>query len=268
MNDNKNIVGQRWAWVAGASEGLGLAFANELAKRGYNILLFARREGILKTQAQAITQHYQVAVRTQALDLSNVSLAEQLKAWFEHCPPYLGIYNAAFAPVGNFLSLPLNTLNQVVDVNVRGPVVWAHTLGHVMQDHGGGLLFMSSLAGQQGSANIATYAASKAFNTILAEGLWRELNAYDINVLVCCAGAVRTPGYQQAVGKEAPGALEAKVVAAKALDQLSKPNVGPRIVPGWINRFGSLLIGRWLPRRWAVIIMSNVTKKLTPKEEH
>ncbi|MBK7408914.1 MAG: SDR family NAD(P)-dependent oxidoreductase [Saprospirales bacterium] len=62
----------------------------------------------------------------------------------------------------------------------------------------GGIVLMSSLAGSQGSPKIATYAASKAFNTILAEGLWEELRDKGIDVVASCAGAIRTPGYELA----------------------------------------------------------------------
>ena len=62
---------------------------------------------------------------------------------------------------------------------------------------------MSSLAGSQGSPNIAAYAATKSFNAILAEGLWKELKPHGVDVLACVAGAILTPGYQQAEGAKA-----------------------------------------------------------------
>ena len=71
---------------------------------------------------------------------------------------------------------------------------------------------MSSLAGSQGSPKIATYAASKAFNTILAEGLWEELRDKGIDVVASCAGAIRTPGYELAKNaKEAQREKRAEV---------------------------------------------------------
>ena len=85
---------------------------------------------------------------------------------------------------------------------------------------------MSSLAGNQGSPKIATYAASKAFNIILAEGLWHELKRHGSMLLASCAGAISTPGYKNAQNaKEAPGTLDAATVAEKTLNALGK---GPR----------------------------------------
>ena len=54
---------------------------------------------------------------------------------------------------------------------------------------------MSSLSARQGSPYIANYAATKAYNWILAEGLWEELRRQGVDVLVCCAGAISTPNY-------------------------------------------------------------------------
>ena len=83
---------------------------------------------------------------------------------------------------------------RVVDVNVRGPVKALRTLLPPMAARGrGAVVLMSSLAGSQGTARLATYAASKAFNKVLAEGLWSELQGQGIDVLACCAGGCPQP---------------------------------------------------------------------------
>ena len=60
----------------------------------------------------------------------------------------------------------------------------------------GGILLMSSLAGGQGTPIVAAYAASKAFEIVLAEGLWDELRPAGVDVLACRAGPTRTPSYE------------------------------------------------------------------------
>ena len=119
---------------------------------------------------------------------------------------------------------------------------------------------MASLAGLQGTPRLAAYAASKAFNVILAESLWGELRASGVDVVSCVAGAIRTPGYEHARGNEAPGTLDATQVATDALARLGR---GPRSVPGAINKIASLLLGRWLPRKRAVAIMAANTRDLS-----
>ena len=120
---------------------------------------------------------------------------------------------------------------------------------------------MSSLAGLQGSPNIVTYAATKAFNTILAEGLWKELKPLGVDVLGCVAGAILTPGYREAGNvKPAPGTLDAAAVAAETLDALGK---GPTVVPGAVNKVARFLLTRLLSRRAAIAIMAKNTGGLS-----
>ncbi|MEP6481784.1 MAG: SDR family NAD(P)-dependent oxidoreductase, partial [Rhodoglobus sp.] len=116
-------------------------------------------------------------------------------------------------------------------------------------------------AGSQGSPNIAAYAATKAFNTILAEGLWSELKPRGVDVLACTAGAILTPGYSKAEGsKPAPGTLAADTVAEHTLNALGK---GPIIVPGAVNKLGRFVLTRLLSRRAAIAIMSKNTGGLS-----
>jgi len=130
----------------------------------------------------------------------------------------------------------------------------------MLERHRGAVVLMSSLAGLQGSPRIATYAASKAFNTILAEGLWGELHRSGIDVLATCAGAIRTPGYAEITAREAPGMLDPADVAQQTLAALGR---GPRLVPGLLNRLASFVTGRVLPRRAAVRLMAANTKNLS-----
>ena len=120
---------------------------------------------------------------------------------------------------------------------------------------------MSSIAGAQGSPNLAAYAATKSFNAILAEGLWKELKPHGIDVLACCAGAILTPGYKQAEKtKPALGALEANEVAEQTLNALGR---GPIIIPGVINKIGHFILTRLLSEKAAIDIMSKNTGGLS-----
>lgn len=250
-----------WAVVAGASEGLGAAFAAALAARGVNLLLLARRAALLDGVAEALRARAGVEVRAEVCDLARPDLPAVLEALTADIEVGLGVYNAAFAPVGELLERPIDDLLRVVDVNVRGPLVFARTLAPQMVARGrGGLVLMSSLAGFQGAPRIAAYAASKAFIRVLGEGLWRELEPHGVDVVVSCAGAVRTPGYASAAAGEAPGTLDADVVAEKTLDALGR---GPIVTPGATNRIARLVMGRLLPRRMAIGIMARSTKGLS-----
>jgi short-subunit dehydrogenase len=185
-----------WAVVAGASEGLGAAFAASLAARGANLLLLARRAALLAEVAERLRSTANIEVRAEACDLGRPDLGGELEAMTRDIEVGVAVYNAAYAPIGEVLDQPLEELLRVVDVNVRGPLVFARTLAPAMvARRRGGLVLMSSMAGFQGAPRIATYASSKAFNIVLGESLWSELGPRGVDVVVSCAGAIRTPGY-------------------------------------------------------------------------
>ncbi len=252
------------ALVAGASEGLGAAFAGALAARGLDLVLLARRSGPLEATAASLRKDHGVQVHTCALDLASDNVVPALQSLGLRHEFGLIVYNAAYAPVGPMLEQDPACLLRAVDVNVRGPLLVLRTLLPSMKrrEHGG-VVLMSSLAGSQGTPRVATYAATKAFNTVLGEGLWKELRAHGLDVVVSCAGAIATPGYAQASSdakRPAPGTLPPAAVAHETLRALGK---GPRITPGWLNKIAGFIIGRLLPRRWAVAVMAASTKSLT-----
>ncbi len=250
-----------WAVVAGASEGLGAAFAQALAMRGLNLLLLARRSEVLERVAQQLREEHTVAIRTLACDLGRPDLSETLASATGDLEIGLGIYNAAYTTIGDFVTRPLDELLRVVDVNARGPLVFARALAPAMVGRGrGGMVLMSSLAGWQGSPRIAAYAASKAFNLVLGESLWRELRPHGVDVVVASAGAVRTPGYAKTMTRDAPGTLDAGAVVEQALNALGH---GPVVVPGAVNRVARFVMGRLLPRRTAIGIMARSTRELS-----
>jgi short-subunit dehydrogenase len=250
--------------VAGASEGLGAAFADALAARGLNLLLVARRAPLLAEVAERIQSEKAVEVRSLAQDLAEPGFASVLAEASDGLEVGTLVYNAAYSPIGSFLELPADDLTRVVDLNVRGPLQFVHRLAPALRARGrGAIVLMSSLSGIQGSPRIAAYAASKAFNTILAEGLWGELRGDGIDVIASCAGAIRTPGYLETsstAAREAPGTLDPAEVAEQTLAALGR---GPRVVPGRVNRLASFLTGRVLPRSAAVRLMAANTRDLT-----
>lgn len=250
-----------WALVAGASEGLGAAFAEALAARGLHLVLLARRADKLGEVAARIIGDHGVDVRTVVVDLAAPRLDEVFTEVTRGIELGCAVYNAAYAPIGPVLERSLDELLRIVDVNVRGPLVLARALAPAMVARGrGGIVLMSSLAGFQGAPKIATYAASKAFTTVLGEGLWRELGPRGVDVVVSCAGAIRTPNYQGSSAKEAPGTLDPSDVAEATLDALGRQ---PTVVPGATNQLARFVLGRVLPRRTAIAIMAKNTETLT-----
>ena len=260
MNDFLSKYGP-WALVAGASEGLGEAFAKRLAFRGLNLILVARRESKLLAVADHIRVTHKVKVLPLVADLADSNIDEIITEATKELEIGTLIYNAAHVPVGRFVEIDLDSLTQTVDVNVRAPVILIRCfLPAMCERKRGAVVLMSSLSGVQGTSWIATYAASKSFNAILAEGLWHELREDgNVDVVVCCAGAVPTPGYRRAFSRNVPGMLKSEVVADRTLDFLGK---GPRYVPGFTNKLVSQIFTRLVSRKYAINTIANSIKKL------
>ena len=251
-----------WALVAGASEGLGAAYARALAERGMNLVLIARRRALLDRLAEDLRGTFGIEVRCCEGDLASLAFLETLHTVCSGLDVGLMVYNATYAPVGEFEHTALEDLMCVVDVNVRAPVALLRAFLPSMTERGrGAVVLMTSLAGNQGTPRIAAYAASKAFTRVLGEGLWHELENRGIDVVTCCAGAVRTPGYAVTADKDAPGTLDPEEVVEEALNALGR---GPLVIPGFVNRAASVVMGRLLPRRAAIAIMAGSTRKLAP----
>ena len=259
MSDFRKRYGA-WALVAGASEGLGAAFAEQLAERGMNVLLLARREELLAELAGRLTADYGIEARWQALDLSDPDPASRLETFCGDISPGLLVYNAALIPTGPFAEMTQDTLERIARVNVLGPLALTRALLDPMRSRGrGAVVLMSSMSGIQGWPRIAAYAATKAFNTTLGEALWYELGEEGIDVVVSCPAAISTPAYFRNFGRRVPGMLTPETVARATLDALGK---GPKVVPGLINRIGWQVMTRLLPRKPLIRAMGRTMKKV------
>lgn len=247
-----------WAVVAGASEGLGAAFATELSRRGLGVVLAARRSEAL-TAVAAVLPGPSITV---SADLSTPDGLRALTEAADGVDVGLVVANAAYAPVGPFLSLEPEQANRAIALNCGAPVALAAAFLPAMVARGrGGFVVMSSLSGLQGTPPITLYSATKAFGAVLADGLWAELKGSGVDVVACVAGAIRTPGLQASKQKEAPGTLAAQDVVDAALRGLGR---GPRTVPGAVARLSSIVMARLLPRRTAIAIISRASRDLTP----
>lgn len=250
----------QWAVVAGASEGLGAAFAAQLAASGMDLLLLARREEPLRALAEELAGRHGVKVEVVPLDLGAADLPARMGEVLGEREVGVLVCNAAFAPKGALSTQTLSASLTAVDVNCRSTLVLIHAvLPGMTARRRGGIVVMSSLTAFQGSPYVAVYGATKAFGLALAEGLWAELGPLGIDVLACCAGATRTPGYLRSVPDGAPGELDPEVVAIQALKKLGR---APFMVPGLFNRIASFFMRKVLPRRTAVAIMAAQTAKL------
>lgn len=253
-----------WAVVAGASEGIGASFSRKLAARGLSLVLVARRSDPLQSLAAELRSEHAVEVRVLSLDLGSADAVTGMSAATESLDVGLMIYNAAFSPIGTFLEIELEEHLKAVDVNVLGPLRMSHYFGRRLVRRGrGGIILMSSMSSFQGTAMVANYAATKAYDAILAEGLWYELGQQGVDVLGCLAGATLTPNYQSSTdripSKGLARPMEPDDVTEQALRDLGKKPTG---VSGRRNAVASVLLSRLLPRRAAIGMVSKETERM------
>jgi hypothetical protein len=248
-----------FAIVAGAAEGIGAAFARELAARGLSLLLVDRLAEPLDALADELRGRG-VAVRTARVDLAAPDVGDRVASAADGLEVGLLVYNAGISHVGPFLDRPIEDELRALDVNARGALVLAHRFAGPMAARGrGGVLLMSSVAGRQGTPFAATYAATKAFDLVLAESLWGELRPRGVDVLACCPGPTRTPGMARSGPVREVRTMEPDAVAVEALDALGGP---PSMVPGFLSQLGASALARVIPRGLAVRIVGRQMRAL------
>lgn len=243
-----------WALVTGASSGIGAEFARQLAARGLNVVLVARREERLAALAAELADAHGVAARVVALDLARDDFLPELEAATDDLHIGLLVNNAGFSYTGEFLDSGLDAELQMLHVNARASLMLAHAIGSRLREHGrGGMIFVSSIAAFTPVPIWTHYSATKAYDLFLAEGLAAELAPHGVDVLALCPGTTRTEFLEVAELNEFL-ALDADTVVADALKQLGRKR---RRVPGALFRTGGFLT-RFVPTRFASAIASRV----------
>ena len=252
-----------WGLVAGASVGLGAAFAEELAKRKLNLVLIARRSEPLKELENELKSRYGVDIRKVQLDLASPNLIEELSPHTDDIEIGLMIYDTAFHTIGAFFNQSLENHLRHIDVNCRGPLMLTYHYGGKMIQRGrGGIILMGSLSGFHGNPLLTNYGGTKAYNIVLGEGLWYELKKHGVDVMVSVAGAIETPNYIQTKPNKlsfGPGPMKPVDVARETIAALGKTHI---FVPGKMYRFSSLITNRLMTRTRAIKMMAGSTRQM------
>lgn len=188
-----SVAAQPVALVTGASSGIGRSIARELAERGYDLVVTARRLELLETLAAEIRTRCGRHVEAIAADLRD---RDELDAVARRVAAGVDILvaNAGFSSRGFFPDLPLPLEVGQVELNVLSTVVLCHAAATAMSRRGSGrILVTSSAASFQPLPGLATYGATKAFLTSFAQALDAELRPRGVTVS-CLA-----PGFTQEV---------------------------------------------------------------------
>jgi short-subunit dehydrogenase len=246
----------RRALVTGASEGIGRAFAQKLAKRGYRVTAVARnsaRLDSLLSELEGGGHHKIVADLSTEAGLANV-VGELTKS----DPFSLLVNNAGFGLVDEFAETPIAKHREMIFLNITALVDLTHAfLGRARR--GDGIIQVSSVLGYLPMPRQAIYSATKAFVASFSESLWFQCRKKGIMIVNLAPGATKTNFADRAgwaKGEVPEWVTETpEVVAENALRAFERKS-GPTIVSGWMNRL-TVFITRIVTRKQLVKIMGN-----------
>jgi short-subunit dehydrogenase len=235
--------------ITGASSGIGTELARGLARRGFPLLLVARRRERLDELANEVGQEYSVGVEVMPLDLSVAASRRKLVDRL-HKEPIAGLCNSAgFGTSGVFHELPVERESEEVTLNALVLMELTHAALPGMVERGAGAVMnIASIAGFQPIPYMAVYSATKAFVQTFSEAVHEELHGTGVSVTVLCPGPVPTEWAEIANAERfsIPAAqVSPQDVAEAAINGMlaGKRSVVPGVVPKVVSTGG-----RYVPR--------------------
>jgi short-subunit dehydrogenase len=250
--------------VTGASSGLGAEFARQLARRGSDLVLVARRAGRLKDLADELTRAHGVTVTVVARDLGRPDAGRTLRAELESRGIYATglVNNAGFGSHNALADEDPDRLQSMIALNVSALVDLSRAYIDPLTSADTGILInVASLLGFQPTPYLSVYGATKAFVLSFTESLWEESRGTGLRVLAVCPGATKTEFYDAAGSETADyGAkrVTPEHVVRTALETLDRRFAPPSVIT---NGRRLALAGKILPRRLIVRFMGRMARR-------
>jgi len=238
---------KRVALVTGASAGLGVEFARQLSKRGYRLVLAARRKERLDELAKELGN-----ARAVAVDLSKSNAAARLMTDVQANGETVDLLvnNAGFGLIGRFAELDAKRERQMIDLNVGALTDLCRAVAPAMIERGSGaILNVASTAAFQPGPKMAVYFATKAFVLSLSEALHEELKPHGIKVSCLCPGPTRTE-FGDVAGFGGNGLFDRVAMTADKVVEIGLKGLDANravVVAGWLNKVGAAST-RFAPR--------------------
>jgi short-subunit dehydrogenase len=183
------------ALITGASRGIGRSFAENLAKRKFDVLLVARSEAQLQELCDDLSTRFQVTADFFVADLVDPASPKKIIHWIERSGYEVSVLinNAGFGLWGRFDELPLEEQNEMISVNVNAVVNLTYLmlpkLGRQKKAY---ILNVASTTAYQAVPTMAVYAAAKAFILSFSRGLRYELQSTPVSVSCLSPGGAKT----------------------------------------------------------------------------
>jgi hypothetical protein len=258
------------ALITGASSGIGSAFAQALADRGYNLVLVARSQDKLEQLAATLQSKHQIEIEVVPQDLTMTYAADNLFRLLtaKGIQIDLLINNAGFGDYGLFADSSLQKQLEMIQLNITALSALTHLFLTPMRERGeGGIINISSIAGFQPLPYMSMYAATKAFVLSFSEALWAENRDTGITVTCVCPGPTETDFFKSAnfpssatEAAQQNYATPEEVVKA-ALEGFDKQQAN--VVTGGLPNQLIVNLPRFLPRE---TLVSAVAQQFRPKQ--
>ena len=233
--------------ITGASAGLGVEFARQLAKRGHRLVLAARR----KEQLDALVAELGNA-RAVAIDLAESGSAARLLTDIQTSGERVEVLinNAGFGLRGKFAELDGDRQRQMIDLNIGTLTDLCRAVAPGMIERkSGAILNVASTAAFQPGPNMAVYFASKAYVLSFTEALHEELKPHGVKVSALCPGPTRTE-FGIVAGFANDGAFDRISMDAATVVRLGLKGLDRNravVVTGLLNKVGAAST-RFVPR--------------------
>ncbi|MFN8806777.1 MAG: SDR family NAD(P)-dependent oxidoreductase [Bacteroidota bacterium] len=250
----------KFALITGASGGIGLCIARELAKRKNNLLLVARSTDKLKTICSELEKEFAIKADYLSVDLSNPLATQTVVEWL-HTKSYAVdtlVNNAGYGLWGRVDATPADQLNNMMQLNMNAVVNMCHAmLPELKKQPKAYIMNIASTAAYQAVPTLATYAASKAFVVLFTRGLRRELKESNISV-TCVSPGATTTNFIDRAGMEAMKeraekfSMAPEAVASIAVNGMLKGKA--EVLPGFTNWFSVQLtyfVPKFIPEKIA-----------------
>ena len=235
---------------------MGAAWAAELHDRGVSVVAVDRTPFTSGVEE----------IRPLAADLGTTEGVDAVLDAVRDLDVGLFISNAAVSFEGPFVEQGLDRALAQLDINCRAPLVLAyHLLPRFLERGRGGMIFLSSMSAWRGAPLVAAYAATKAWNLILAESLWEETRHDGVDVMAVLPGSTRTPGLLGSLPQSSLGTanlMDPSDVVREALDTLG---TAPSMTPGQANRDSEAFM-QSMDRTAAVTLMGEVMRQMYPPQ--
>lgn len=195
------------ALVTGGGTGIGLAITRRFISEGAKVCITGRRRDILENIAK------EFAVDKLTVCQGDVSVFKDAEAMVNETLRFGGkidvlVNNAGIDPAGNIVDLDINLWHQVININLSGPFyLMKLTIPHMIDNGGGSIINISSLAGVRCIPAMPAYCSSKAGLIMLTKQAALDYGKYGIRCNVVCPGAVRTEMLENSVGRHIAGVL-------------------------------------------------------------